>query len=310
VVAILVAAGVGIGTLAAAAGVIRHWSETEPVAITVLPGYHGPGSFEGNTLDISNPEGVIASAAEFEATVAEFAPAIRLPTGHDFTAMIRHAETRDFALADGALNRSFMAGGMVFVAECQWGQHWVDANLVGDSAAMNLSIDVLGGIGAWSQDAGIDMDGYVQHLVQQMKEGETVTLLQFLGVNCGNTGSVIGSPAELDGFAQDLLTRALSAARQFHDVGDTYSGFGVLEAEKTAPAFAWAAPDFVPAAGPGQPNIAVANGQRLVLTSESESGTMFCIEDDAGVMTYGRVAPGSGIGANVVCEQGGWQGRG
>lgn len=34
VVAILVAAGVGIGTLAAAAGVIRHWSEDEPVAIS------------------------------------------------------------------------------------------------------------------------------------------------------------------------------------------------------------------------------------------------------------------------------------
>ena len=126
-------------------------------------------------------------------------------------------------------------------------------------------------------------------------------------MNCGHTGSVIGSPAKLDGFAQDLLTRALSAARQFYAVGHTYSGFGVIEAEKVVPAFAWAAPDFVPAAGPGQPNIAVADGQRLVLTSESEAGTIFCVEDDAGVTTYGMVAPGSGIDAGAVCEAGGWQ---
>ena len=133
VVAILVAAGVGIGTVAAAAGVIRHWSEAEPVAISVLPGNHDPGSFEGNTLDISEPERRIASAAEFEATVAEFAPAIRLPEGHDFTAWEQHVEeVTDFTSADGIWNRSFQAGTMVFVAECQWGQHWVDANEGGD----------------------------------------------------------------------------------------------------------------------------------------------------------------------------------
>jgi hypothetical protein len=308
VVAILVAAGVGIGTLAAAAGAIRHWSESEPVAITILPGYHGPGTFEGNYLDISNPEQVIASAIEFEATVAEFAPAFRLPEEHDFTAWIQHVErVTDFTTADGSWRRYSVPGSMVFVAECQWGQHWVDANQVGDSAGMSQSIDVLGGIGAWSQVAGIDIDGYVLRiLIQQMKEGETVTLQQWLGVNCGNTGSVVGSPAELDGFAQDIITRALTVAQQFHDVGGTYSGFGLLEAEEMAPAFAWAAPDFVPAAGPGQPNIAVADGQRLVLTSESESGVVFCIEDLSGVTTYGRVASGSGIDGNVVCEPGGW----
>lgn len=305
---ILVAASLGIGTLAAAAGAIRHWSEDEPVAITVLPGDHGPGNFEGNSLDISNPEGVIASATEFEATVAEFAPAIRLPEEHDFTAWVQHVErVRDFTTADGAWRRFNIPSYMVFVAECQWGQHWVDANQVSDSAGMSESIDVLGGIGAWSQGAGIDIDGYVlQILVQRMKEGETVTLQQWLGVNCGNTGSVVGSPVELDGFAQDILTRALTVAQQFHDVGDTYSGFGVLEAEKTAPAFAWAAPDFVPSAGPGQANIAVAEGRRLVLTGESESGTIFCIEVRSGATTYGRVASGSGIDANVACEEGGW----
>lgn len=194
----------------------------------------------------------------------------------------------------------------MFVAECHWGQHWVDANQVGDSAGMSQSIDVLGGVGAWSQGAGIDMDGYVQHLVQQMQEGETVTLLQFLGVNCGHSGSVVGSPAELDGFAQDILARALRVSQQFYDVGGTYSGFGVLEAERMAPAFAWIAPDWVPAAGPGQPNIAVADGQRSVLTSESESGVIFCIEVRSGVTTYGHVASGSGIDATVVCEEGGW----
>lgn len=308
VVAILVAAGVGIGTLAAAAGAIRHWSESEPVAITILPGYHGPGTLEVNHLDISNPEQVIASATEFEATVAEFAPAFRLPEEHDFTAWVQHVErVTDFTTADGSWRRYSVPSSMVFVAECQWGQHWVDANQVGDSAGMSQSIDVLGGIGAWSQVAGIDIDGYVLRiLVQQMKDGETVTLQQFLGVNCGNTGSVIGSPVELDGFAQDLLARALAAAQQFYDVGDTYSGFGVLEAEKMAPAFAWAAPDFVPAAGPGQPNIAVADGQRLVLTSESESGVIFCIEVRSGATIYGRVASGSSIDVNVTCEAGDW----
>lgn len=304
VVAILVAAGVGVGTLAAAASAIRHWSEDEPVAITVLPpGDHGPD----NSLDISKPLGVIASPAEFEATVAEFAPAIRLPEGHDFTAMVQNVErVTDFTSADGAWRRSNVAGSMVFVAECQWGQHWLDADQVGDSAGKSLSIDVLGGIGAWSLSANIDVDGYMQKLVQQMKDGETVALRQFLGVNCGHSGSVVGSPAELDGFAQDILTGALAAAQQFYVVGSTYSGFGVLEAEKMAPAFAWIAPDWVPAAGPGQPNIAVADGQRLVLTAESESGVIFCIEVKSGATTYGRVAPGSGIGPDVVCEAGGW----
>ena len=303
VVAILVAAGVGIGTLAAAAGVIRHWSEEEPVAITFLPGAHG----EGNSLDISDPERVIASAAEFEATVAEFAPAIRLPEEHDFTPWMQHVErVTNFISADGSWRRFNVAGSMVIVSECQWGQHWVDANQVSDQAGMSLSIDVLGGISAWSQSAGVEADGYMQNLVQQMKDGETVTLQQYLGRNCGNTGSVVGSPAELDGLSQDILTRALTVARQFYDVGGTYSGFGVLEAEKMAPAFAWAAPDFVPAAGPGQPNIAVADGQRLVLTGESESGVIFCIEDRSGVTTYGRVPSGSGIDATVVCEEGGW----
>lgn len=307
VVAILVAAGVGIGTLAAAAGVIRHWSEREPVAITILPGYHGPDSSEDSSLDISNPMGVIGSSTEFEATVAEFAPAIRLPEGHDFTAMVQNVERlTNFTSADGAWRRSNVAGGMVFVAECQWGQHWLDADQVGDSTGTSLSIDVLGGIGAWSLSAGIDLDGYMQNLVQQMKDGETVALQQFLGVNCGHSGSVIGSPVELDGFAQDILSRALRVAQQFYDAGGTYSGFGVLEAEKAAPAFAWIAPDWVPAAGPGEPNIAVADGQRLVLTGESESGVIFCIEDLSGVTTDGRVASGSGIDGNVVCEPGGW----
>jgi hypothetical protein len=308
-VAILVAAGVGIGTLAAAAGVIRHWSETEPVAITVLPGYHGPGSFEGNTLDISNPEGVIASAAEFEATVAEFAPAIRLPSGHDFRPWVEHVErVADFTTADGAMRRTTVASSMVFVAECHWGQHWADADRVGDSVGKSLAIDVLSGIGVWSQGAGIDIDGYVVRiLVQRMEDGETVTLQQFLGVNCGHTGSVIGTPAELDGFAQDLLTHALIAADQFAKAGGTYSGFGVLEAEKVAPVFAWAAPDFMPVAGPGQPNIAVADGQRLVLTGESESGTIYCVEVRSGATTYGRVVSGSGIDTDVVCEAGGWE---
>ena len=181
---------------------------------------------------------------------------------------------------------------MVFVAECQWGQHWLDADRVGDSAGTNLSIDVLSRIGAWSLSADIDVDGYMQKLVQQMRDGDT--------------GSVIGSPAELNGSAQDLLAAALSAAQGFYGIGDTYSGFGVLEAEEMAPALAWAAPDFVPAAGPGQPNIAVSDGQRLVLTGESESGVIFCIEDRSGVTTYGRVAASTGIDAGVVCEAGGW----
>jgi hypothetical protein len=219
---------------------------------------------------------------------------------------MRHVErVTDFPASNGLWRRFNVAGSMVFVAECQWGQHWVDATQVSDSAGMSLSIDVLGDIAAWSLGAGIETDGYMQNIVQQMKDGETVTLQQYLGRNCGNTGSVIGSPAKLDGLAQDLLTRALTAAQQFYDVGNTYSGFGVLEAERTAPAFAWAAPDYVPVAGPGQPNIAVADGPRLVLTGESESGVIFCVEVRSDVTTYGRVATGSGIGADVVCEPGG-----
>ncbi len=309
VVAILVAAGVGVGTLAAAAGVIRHWSEGEPVAINVLPGYHGPGSFEGNSLAISDPERIVASVTTFEATVAEFAPAIRLPEEHDFTTWMLHVErVTDFLSSDGLWRRFNVAGSMVFVAECQWGQHWVDASKVGDSTGMGESIDVLGGIGAWSQSAGIDMDGYVQDvLVKQMKDGDAIALQQYLGINCGNTGSIIGSAVELDGFAQDILAQALAAARQFYDIGDTYAGFDVPEAEKTAAALAWASPDWVPSAGPGQPNIAVAEGKRLVLTGESESGAIFCIEERAGVTTYGRVAPVSGIDAHVVCEAGSWK---
>ncbi|MGH2595284.1 MAG: hypothetical protein ACRDH7_04895 [Actinomycetota bacterium] len=308
VVAILIAAGVGVGTLAAAAGLIGHWSEDQPVAISILPGDHSAGHFEGNHLDISNPNGVIASATEFEATVAEFAPAIRLPDGHDFTMWMQHVEqVADFSSADGSWRRFNQASGMVFVAECQWGQHWVDANHASDPAGMSESIDVLGGIGAWSQSAGIDVDGYTEKLVQQMKDGDAVTLQQFLGVNCGHTGSVIGSPAELDGFAQDILAQALTAAQQFYGVGTTYSGFDVSEAEKTAPILAWISPDMVPVAGPGEANIAVAGGQRLVLTGESESGVIFCIEDQSGVITYGRVAPGGGIDTSVVCEPGDWR---
>lgn len=283
VTTVLVAAGFSISGIAAAAGIGHLWTHDRPV---VLPkSGPGPGS---NDPVINDPEAMLLTAAAFEATVSEFAPDIRLPEGHDFSAwVVRIEATTDFSKSDGAWRRVTVPETMVFVARCQWSQQWLDAQASANAEGVGEAVDVMSGINQWSETAGVG--GSFVWLTSDMRADDVADVRQFVGVNCGGTGALTGTPDALDSVARAELATGFDVARSFAADHGSYAGFNDADGEAAAPATVWLSSRNANPAAAGMTNIEVAEDGLLLLTQESETGTVFCIEDLDGQVTHGEV---------------------
>jgi hypothetical protein len=116
--------------------------------------------------------------------------------------------------------------------------------------------------------------------------------------------AVLGSLTEAqDRAAQSNLRNALAAAKTFFTDGETYDGWKPETAEPIEPSLLWF--ENGPAI-PGAVTINLATGYRVVMSTLSNSGQVFCIADDA-------VGPGTvfgrrdGFGAHDASDcSGGW----
>jgi type IV pilus assembly protein PilA len=81
-----------------------------------------------------------------------------------------------------------------------------------------------------------------------------------------------------DRATQSNLRSSLAAAMTYWAEGGSYTGFDVTEALKAEPSMKWISP------GPparGEMDIEVANGSNLLLVSLSDTGTYFCLAQQA-----------------------------
>ncbi len=81
-----------------------------------------------------------------------------------------------------------------------------------------------------------------------------------------------------DRAAQSNLRNGIAAAKVYFTDDDTFTGFSNTEGETIEPSLGWAAAG-TPTAG--QVVVAVVAADNVVLTALSESGTFFCIADNA-----------------------------
>ena len=95
--------------------------------------------------------------------------------------------------------------------------------------------------------------------------------------------------------AQAELRDGMTAAKAFYTDDETYDGFDAAAGEAIEPSLDWAG---------GEPGIATAADDLVRLTQESESGTWFCIEDDAGTTGYGE--GGTEAAAVGACDGDEW----
>jgi hypothetical protein len=163
----------------AAAALTDHlWTSQHPVAIAVKP---SPTQAARENPTIPNPLRSVTTDADFEATVSEFSPAIRLPEEGSFDAWVQHMESGPASgLNEGGLSRLNVVEAMVFVSECQWGHDWLDASAAGDDSRTALSMRVLGQISDWEgqqSDVGAT-------LLRHMEARDTSFVQRFETVNC------------------------------------------------------------------------------------------------------------------------------
>lgn len=299
----LVAASIGITGTAIAGGLAALWTDKEPIAVR----FEQDDSVTGGYLEITDPNARVTSPQEFAQAVSEFAPAIRLPEGHDFAPWIANI-TSDFD-PDAGWTRKAIPVTMTFVARCQWGQSWIDANEAGDEAQMLQASTVLGQIGR-SMD-----DGYTRELAEQMRGGDAETIRSFVDVNCGNTGAQIGTPQQLDDLVKADLNAATRATLEYSASHGGLAGFSAEAGERLAPQLTWMSYENSNPASPGPTNVEVAEPTRVLLTQESETGVTFCVDigADGTTMTRGTVSqedaellhrPGPGSNPQIECEAG------
>ncbi len=88
--------------------------------------------------------------------------------------------------------------------------------------------------------------------------------------------------------AQSTLRNAMAGAKTFFTDAGTYTGFDAARAKSIEPAVPWA--DGGAATTKQVVHIHVVNASDLILDVMSDSGTVFCIEDNvAGGATFGAV---------------------
>lgn len=304
-----VAAVLALGSLAGALAV-HPWTADDPVAL------HG----------IPDPDGAISSTSDLEAVVAEFAPAIRLPEGGSFDAWVHHQESipegpsgQASSMIGSGLTRGLVVHDMVFVAQCQWGQRWLDAASAGDGAGTAQAIRVMEGVDRWFRSSWPYGDWGSSDLVDRMRHGDRVGV-QSLENDCGYTGSWGTTPTEQDATATRRLTSAAEVARGYLMDGGDPDAFGYAAARDLAPEIDWTTPHMQPApASPGAVFIGPSAGTGVTLVAASESGRQFCaVVTDTSVrrgtttndLSTVENADGTAVNARdpgpITCTPGGW----
>jgi type IV pilus assembly protein PilA len=98
--------------------------------------------------------------------------------------------------------------------------------------------------------------------------------------------------------AQSNLRNALTAAKAFYTDGETYAGFNMDDGALIEPSLTWN--DDVPPATEGEVSVRVAasaaDGDDVLLATQSASGTFFCIADNDGITGYAS-ADAAAVGA-------------
>jgi hypothetical protein len=287
-----------------AAGLAVHpWTADEPVALQ----------------GISDPGGEISSPADLEAVIAEFAPAIRLPEGGTYDVWVRRHEIPEFSDIGRGLHREYVVRSMVFVAQCQWGQRWLDASAGGDRAGAAQALQVLGGIDDWFRSNAPEDDYGTTRLLSDMRLGDRIGVRSQEN-GCGFTGSWGTTPTEQDATAMDRLAPAVRTAQEYLLQGGAAEAFDPRTGGDLTPAIAWTSPHMQPApASPGYVFIGSSEGPAVTLVSVSESGTQFCAVVTETDVAHGTTtqdlstvenADGTAVNAKVpgpvICAPGGW----
>ncbi len=308
-----IAAALAAASLAAAIA-IHPWTTDRPVAIGI--GSPVDNGFGGQ---ISDPDGPITTAADLEAAVAEFAPAIRLPEGGSFAQWTQHFEA-DFPPGGlrAYLDRASVVSDMVFVSQCQWGQRWLDASAQGDRAAAEQATVVLSDLSEWMRAAVLHDDTYMAALLAQMRNGQMSGVQMFEDAGCAYTGSRGTTPSQQDAKATGTLMPGIRIAQNYLRDGGDPGTFDRSKAGNLAPNVTWTSSDMQPVpASPGAVFIAQSADAGVTLVSVSESGTQFCavVTDTAvehGTTTHDLSVVPDGDGAKaavpgpVICTPGGW----
>jgi hypothetical protein len=297
-----IAAALAVAGLAA--GIAVHpWTADDPVALQ----------------GISDPTGEISTPADLESVIAEFAPAIRLPDGGSYDVWIqRHEEPAVSDIGQG-LRRVNVVHSMVFVAQCQWGQRWLDASAGGDQAGAAQALRVLGGIDDWFRSNAPDDDYGTTGLLGHMKRDDRVGVRSYEN-GCAYTGSWGTTPAEQDATAMGHLSPAVQIVQRYLRDGGDPSAFDPITAGSLAPAFSWTSSHMQPApASPGSVFIGPPAESSVILVSVSESGTQFCaVVTDTGVehgtttkdLSTVETPDGTAVNARypgpITCTPGGW----
>ncbi len=265
-----IAAVLAAGSLAAAIAV-HPWTASVPVALQ----------------GISDPTGAVTSQADLAAVVAEFAPTIRLPEGRSFDVWVQRMESLPEApdpaggpassMIGSGLTRGLVASNMMFIAQCQWGQRWLDSSSVGDRAGTAQAIRVMQDVDGWFRSSSPEAGSWgSSDVLDGMRNNDRVEV-QSLENNCGYTGSWGTTPAEQDTTTTGRLRSAAEIAQRYLREGGDADAFGYAAARDLAPEIDWTTPHMQPApASPGAVFIGPSPGAGVTLVAVSESGTQFC----------------------------------
>jgi hypothetical protein len=296
----------------AAAAVMHRWTDRNPVGIP-LRSPDADSNFGG---EISDPNGAITSADQLASVVTEFGPSIRLPEGGSFDEWQRHIDGHLSAGQEFA--RSEVALDMVLVSQCQWAQRWLDATAGGAQTQAAQATTVLGGVNDWLRGAGLDDNGQMAGLLQQMGAGDGSGIQLWENGRCAYMGAWGATTAVQDGKATGDLTPAIAATRSYLSGGGDPAAFDPTAAGHVDPNVFWTWGHMQPVpAEPGAIFIAPSDGTGVTLVSVSESGTQFCAVvtgDDVirGTTTADLSVVPDGDGAApatpgpLTCTPGGW----
>jgi hypothetical protein len=249
------------------------WTTDQPVAIPLGDDLH----FTGSYLDIPDPDGNV-DPTTLPSTVAEFAPAVRLPDGGSFDQWEGH-QIRSYRPDYWyETDRSTVAEGMVRASECQWVQQWLSATAASKDADAAQALRILPGIVDWLHAAGSSVNGYIDDpLLGQMRRGDVVQVQSFSNGQCAFTGSWGATASAQDAKAAADLVPAIQVVRSWLDDGGEPTAFGSREGDNATPLIMWTDVVVQPAPlFPGSIYIAPTTEDGVMLVSTSESGSRYC----------------------------------